>query len=63
MKARLYFTKRFTSGNLEGITLHEHMDFTDAHRAQAWLHGVRDNESVLDYEITDYTFIKRRCDA
>ena len=62
---RLYFTKHFTRGNLAGLDYHGHIDFVSAQRGLVWAHTVAQMgaEGQLDYELTDYTFIARRCDA
>ena len=61
----LYYSKRFTRGTLAGIDYHGHMTFVSPERAMSWARVVAQLgiKGQLDYELTDYTFQARRCDA
>ena len=61
----VYFTRYFTRGNLAGIYHHDRITFVSPERALTWAHTVAQMgiEGQLDYELTDYTFQARRCDA
>jgi hypothetical protein len=63
LKKRLYpvelhFTKKFTSGVLEGLTAKETMRFINHKSMFTWIAGVTENSrrKRLDYEVIAYNF-------
>ena len=57
----LYFSRIHTSGLLVGLVTHDSLSFASVRRAAAWVRGVKTN-ALLDYELSDHTFQRRRCD-
>ena len=48
------FTRHFTSGNLNGLSVSDSIKFVSAERAQDWINGIRANIAAgrLNYNIT-----------
>lgn len=51
-EVHVIFKKRFTKGNLKGLTITEHLPFVDNETAGSWIDGCQNNISrgKLDWE-------------
>ena len=58
----LYFSKRFISGLLSGITYHGFMHFVSYEVANSWVKAVKNNRK-LNFNLVDATFQARRVDS
>jgi hypothetical protein len=52
----LYFSKKFTKGNLIGIIIPDKLSFVDSKAAMQWVDGIIKNEDKLDYKLVNFTF-------
>lgn len=52
----LYFTRKFTKGNLQGLTHNGSITFPTVGGCLKWLAGVAKNARKLDYIIIDKSF-------
>jgi hypothetical protein len=52
----LYFTRRFTKGNLVGLHHNDKITFASYESAKVWLNGINKHSKRNGYEVVDASF-------